>query len=162
MASSRSLYVFSRVSNGGCCCYGGCSIESSVFVSLLEAKAALRAALQSHSWFHLEADVVYDKSYKGPPEKKTEIIEALYRGENVEEDFDFWRGVNSTDTFKNGHKMPTFCIGLPDTWEESWDLESGKGSVAITTTMDEENGDHGGHPRVDILSIVKVAAPMPV
>jgi hypothetical protein len=105
---------------------------------------------------------VYDKTYAGPAEKKNEIIEALCRGENVEEFFDF-NLVNCIDVTSemgnpNGSKA---LIGLPDTWEESWDGRGlGTGTVAITTTMDVENGDHGGHPRVDILSIVKVEAPM--
>jgi len=129
-------------------------------VTALEAKAAMRASLNSDTWFHLEAAAVYDKTYAGPAEKKNEIIEALCRGENVEKFFDL-NLVNCIDVTDSlwppGSKA---LIGLPDTWEESWDEGLGTGTVVITTTMDVENGDHGGHPRVDILSIVKVEAPM--
>lgn len=141
---SRALFVFSRASQGGCCCYSGCHAESHVFATAQEAKIALRASLHKGVWFPLTDSEVYDLCYIGARGSKTKTIAALRAGASVEESFDF-DAVNIS-----GHRMN------PDSWEECWDEEGDDGTVAITKTPKEEDGDHGGHPRVDILSVKKV------
>jgi len=141
-AEPRVLFVFSRASQGGCCCYGGCHAESRVFVTAQEAKIALRAALHKGVWFPLTDSDVYDLCYVGARGSKKKTIAALRAGACVEESFDF-DAVNIS-----GHYMN------PDSWEEDWNGD--EGTVAITKTPKEDDGDHGGLPRVDILSVKKV------
>ena len=116
--------------------------ESHLFVTALEAKIALRAALHKYVWFPLTDSDVYDLCYVGARGSKKKTIVALRAGASVEKSFDF-DAVNIS-----GHHMN------PDSWEESWDGD--EGTVAITKAPKEEDGDHGGYPRVDILSVKKV------
>ena len=102
----RALFVFSRASQGGCCCYGGCHAESHVFATAQEAKIALRASLHEGVWFHLTDSEVYDMCYIGARGSKTKTIAALRAGASVEESFDF-DAVNVS-----GDRMN------PDSWEE--------------------------------------------
>lgn len=146
-------FVFSRVSSGGCCCYGGTASEVHLFHSAGEAKAALRASLDEYTWFPDDVDDVYSVSFKGDPSQEEKTIAALRRGENVDELFDF-DAVSSTMQGPEGSK---YLVMGPDLWEESW--EGDEGTVAITVAASEERGDHGGHPRVDILSVTAVSCP---
>jgi hypothetical protein len=47
----------------------------------------------------------------------------------------------------------------PKTWDESWSEDGKVGTVVITKSPIEEEGDHGGFSHTDILSVTEVEAP---
>ena len=143
----RTLYVFSRASSGGCCCYGSAKAKSRAFATALEAKAALRASLARGTHFRMSAREVYEASFTGLPERKAAAVEALGRGESVEDEFDMV-AVNVI-----GHYMQ------PKQWDECWSEDGELGTVVITKSPMEDEGDHGGFAHTDILSVTKVEVP---
>lgn len=92
-------------------------------------------------------------SFTGVPENKKKAIAALRRGENAEENFD-----SISCTTIRGPPGWEIHVQGPDLWEEEWDGD--EGTVAITQICTEERGDHGGHPRTDIMSVKAVSSPL--
>ena len=95
---------------------------------------------------------MYNKTYSGPPAEREAAIAALYRGEAVEGQFDFYK-LNVRDSIMN-YDLPL--------WEETWDWEpsrEGKGGGCCKFSVPMTPDDHGGDTRVTMLAITEVELP---
>ena len=160
-APSRRAFILTETSAGGCCCYGGDEVSVKAFATREGARAALRASLARWCPYAPDydgtpralCDLVYKTTYSGPPEGCEAAIAALYRGEAVEDQFDFYKlnvrgGIMDFD-------QPL--------WEETWswapfrDGQARGGCCKISRPMTAD--DHGGVTRVSMLTIAEVELP---